>query len=102
METTVPTIDAPESLKLVVFEKPTRSDQIVAAVTAAAVTVVATAVITVGSQLISHGLAARAAKNRPYSSVAHDLYLRLIEWMRAERKDGLQLPVPSLINPDLL
>lgn len=47
-------------------------------------------------------IAARATKNRPYSSVAHDLYLRLIEWMRAERQDGLHLPVPSLINPDLL
>jgi hypothetical protein len=47
-------------------------------------------------------IAARAAKNRPYSSVAHDLHHRLIEWMQAERMNGVLLPVPSLINPDLL
>lgn len=70
METTVPTIDAPESLKLVVFEKPTRSDQIVAAVTATAITIVGTAVITVGSQLISNGLAARAAKKQARKDAA--------------------------------
>jgi hypothetical protein len=70
METTVPTIDAPEGLKLVVFEKPTRSDQIVAAITAAAATVVATTVVTVGSQLIHYGLAARATKKQARKDAA--------------------------------
>lgn len=47
-------------------------------------------------------IAARGAKNRPYSCVARDLHHRLIEWMQAERLNGIQLPVPSLINPNLL
>jgi uncharacterized protein (TIGR02646 family) len=47
-------------------------------------------------------IAARACKKRPYSAVAQDLYLRLIEWMQAERRDGVRLPIPSLIASDLL
>lgn len=47
-------------------------------------------------------IAARAAPNRPYSSVAYSLHRRLVDWMREERDQGVQLPVPSLIDPELL
>lgn len=47
-------------------------------------------------------IAARAARNRPYSAVARDLHLLLIEWMQAERCEGVRLPIPSLIASELL
>lgn len=58
----VPVENAPEDLKLVVFQKPTRSDAIVAAVAGAATTAVLGAAITIGSALIQHGLETRKAK----------------------------------------
>ncbi|MBD9486273.1 hypothetical protein [Ensifer sp. ENS11] len=45
---------------------------------------------------------AYAAKGRRYSAVAYWLHQRLIEWMRAERDTGAQLPVPTLIDAGIL
>lgn len=47
-------------------------------------------------------IAARAAPNRPYSSVAYFLHRRLIDWLREERDHGVQVPMPTLIDPEVL